>query len=113
MIKIEKENRVGWLIKKVKLHDSFESTNPYFLSFGVVMYSAAMPSQDIGRAAELLTITFLASIALYFSSERPQPLTMTVIDFIFAGFYAITGVVSMSVFSIDFFSAYIISWLHI
>ena len=67
------------------------------------MYSAAMPYQDIGRAAELLTITFLASIALYFSSERPQPLTMTVIDFIFAGFYAITGVVSMSVFILDFF----------
>ena len=78
------------------------------------MYSAAMPSQDIGRAAELLTITFLASIALYFSSERPQPLTMTVIDFIFAGFYAIWSCFNVCI-HIGFFSesAYIISWLHI
>ncbi|GIS23414.1 MAG: hypothetical protein CM15mP123_13160 [Gammaproteobacteria bacterium] len=78
------------------------------------MYSAAMPSQDIGRAAELLTITFLASIALYFSSERPQPLTMTVIDFIFAGFMQSLELFQC-LYSYWIFSesAYIISWLHI
>ena len=103
MIKIEKENRVGWLIKRSSSMTLLKVLIPLSFLFGVVMYSAAMPYQDIGRAAELLTITFLASIALYFSSERPQPLTMTVIDFIFAGFYAITGVVSMSVFILDFF----------
>jgi len=103
MIKMEKENRVGWLIKRSSSMTLLKVLIPISFLFGVVMYSAAMPSQDIGRAAELLTITFLASIALYFSSERPQPLTMTVIDFIFAGFYAITGVVSMSVFILDFF----------
>ena len=103
MIKIEKENRVGWLIKRSSSMTLLKVLIPISFLFGVVMYSAAMPSQDIGRAAELLTVTFLASIALYFSSERPQPLTMTIIDIIFAGFYAITGIVSMLIFVLDFY----------
>ena len=103
IVQIEKENRVGWLIKRSSSMTLLKVLIPLFFLFGVVMYSAAMPSQDIGRAADLLTVTFLASIALYFSSERPQPLTMTIIDVIFAGFYAITGFVSVSIFVLDFY----------
>ena len=102
-IKIERENRVGWLIKRSSSMTLLKVLIPLAFLFGVVMYSAAMPSEDIGRAAELLTITFLASIALYFSSERPQPLTMTIIDIIFASFYTITGIVSLFVFVLDFY----------
>ena len=102
-IKLERENRVGWFIKRSSSMTLLKILIPLSFLFGVVMYSAAMPAQDIGRAAELLTITFLASIALYFSSERPQPLTMTIIDIIFAGFYTITGIVSVLVFILDFY----------
>ena len=102
-VKLERENRVGWFIKRSSSMTLLKVLIPLSFLFGVVMYSAAMPVQDIGRAAELLTITFLASIALYFSSERPQPLTMTIIDIIFAGFYTITGIVSVLVFILDFY----------
>ena len=102
-IKIERENRIGWFIKRSSSMTLLKVLIPLAFLFGVVIYCAAMPSQDIGRAAELLTITFLASIALYFSSERPQPLTMTIIDIIFAGFYTITGIVSLLVFVLDFY----------
>ena len=46
----------------------------------------------------MLFRSFLSAIALYFSTERPQPLSMTTIDLVFAIFYLtslipLTGVI--------------------
>ena len=49
-----------------------------------------------------ITTAFLSGIALYFSSERPQPLRMTTVDLIFLFYYILTGVtiISTSVLSL-------------
>ena len=50
-----------------------------------------MPFGGDNNAFGILTTAFLSAIALYFSSERPQPLRMTTIDLIFLSFYVLTG----------------------
>ena len=47
---------------------------------------------DIGGSIGFLTTAFLSGIALYFSTERPQPLRMTTVDLIFLWYYVLTGV---------------------
>jgi len=47
---------------------------------------------DIGGSVGILTTAFLSGIALYFSTERPQPLRMTTVDLIFLWYYVLTGV---------------------
>ena len=58
---------------------------------------------NLDRAVGVITTSFLSGIALYFSTERPQPLKMTVIDLVFASFYFTVGAASISVFSLNFF----------
>ena len=41
----------------------------------------------------MLTTAFLSGIALYFSTERPQPLRMTTVDLIFLWYYMLTGII--------------------
>ena len=48
---------------------------------------------DIGGSVGILTTAFLAGIALYFSTERPQPLRMTTVDLIFLWYYMLTGII--------------------
>jgi hypothetical protein len=48
--------------------------------------------EKIGSSIEFLTVGFLSGIALYFSTERPQPLRMTTVDLIFLWYYVLTGV---------------------
>ena len=62
-----------------------------------------MPIENLDRSVGVITTSFLSAIALYFSTERPQPLKMTVIDYIFASFYLTVGASSIAVFSLNFF----------
>ena len=62
-----------------------------------------MPYENLERAVAVITTSFLSGIALYFSTERPQPLRMTVIDIVFAFFYLTVGIASLSVFTLNFF----------
>ena len=65
-----------------------------------------LPVEQIDRVIALLTTSFLSGIALYFSTERPNPLTLTIVDYIFIIFYLIVGLASVSVFVFDFFQSY-------
>jgi len=62
-----------------------------------------LPLENLDRAVGLLTTSFLSSIALYFSTERPQPLTFTLIDLIFTIFYMFVGISSALIFCLEFF----------
>jgi hypothetical protein len=48
--------------------------------------------EGTGGSVGILTTAFLSGIALYFSTERPQPLRMTTVDLIFLWYYVLTGV---------------------
>ena len=67
------------------------------------MYGLFLPVENLDRAVIVITTAFLSGIALYFSTERPQPLRMTVIDIVFAFFYLTVGIASIAVFSLNFF----------
>ena len=56
-------------------------------------YTLFREFKDIGGSVGILTTAFLAGIALYFSTERPQPLRMTTVDLIFLWYYMLTGII--------------------
>ena len=69
----------------------------------LVIYGTFLPLENLDRAVAVITTSFLSAIALYFSTERPQPLKMTIIDYVFASFYLTVGLASISVFTLNFF----------
>ena len=72
-------------------------------------YTFFLSYNDVSSAIGILTTTFLSGIALYFSTEKPQPLRITTIDLIFIYYYlqvgisvivtAITGFTSETIFN--------------
>lgn len=89
--KINEEVRVGWELKRANSMTLLKIGIPLSFLFILVYYTLFQPANESSSALSYLTTAFLSSIALYFSTERPQPLSMTTIDVIFAFFYIISG----------------------
>ena len=89
--KVEEEVRIGWLIKRSSSMTVLKIGIPLFFLGILVYYTLFLPTDQLADSMAYLTTAFLSSIALYFSTERPQPLVMTTIDHIFAFFYFMTG----------------------
>ena len=66
-------------------------------------YTTFLPFNEASSSIGILTTTFLSGIALYFSTEKPQPLRMTTIDLIFIYYYLQVGI-SVVITSITGFS---------
>ena len=96
-------NRVGWLIQRSSSMTMLKISIPLAFLWMLVLYGLFLPIESLDRSVAVITTSFLSGIALYFSTERPQPLRMTVIDFVFAFFYLTVGVASMAVFTLNFF----------
>ena len=62
-----------------------------FLIF-LVYYTTFSTYAESGSSIGILTTTFLSSIALYFSVEKPEPKKMTIVDLIFIWFYIVNGI---------------------
>ena len=90
--KINEEVRIGWELKRANSMTLLKIGIPLFFLFVLVYYTLYLPASESTTALGYLTTAFLSSIALYFSTERPQPLSMTTIDVVFAFFYLISGV---------------------
>ena len=105
--KINEEIRVGWELKRVNSMTLLKIGIPLSFLFILVYYTLYQPINESNSPLGYLTTAFLSSIALYFSTERPQPLSMTTIDVIFAFFYIISGVsLLMIIFSEFYISLY-------
>jgi hypothetical protein len=91
-VNIKEFTKVGWEVSRKSSMTMIKILLPLAFLFSLNYYSLFVPIDELGDAISILTTVFLASIALYFSTERPQPLSMTIIDIIFASFYSITGV---------------------
>ena len=96
-------NRVAWLIERSSSMTLLKVLIPISFCWLLVLYGLFLPYENLERAVAVITTSFLSGIALYFSTERPQPLRMTVIDIVFAFFYLTVGVASLSVFTLNFF----------
>ena len=103
LVSIENENRIGWEISRESSLTLLKILIPLAFLSSLVIYSMFLPLENLDRAVGLLTTSFLSSIALYFSTERPQPLTFTLIDLIFAIFYIFVGISSALIFCLEFF----------
>ena len=103
VISIENENRIGWEISRESSLTLLKILIPLGFLASLVIYSMFLPLENLDRAVGLLTTSFLSSIALYFSTERPQPLTFTLIDLIFTIFYMFVGISSALIFCLEFF----------
>ena len=98
-------NRVGWIIERSSSMTLLKILIPLSFLWLLVLYGLFLPIENLDRAVGVITTAFLSGIALYFSTERPQPLRMTVIDIVFTFFYSTVGIASIAVFTLNFFPA--------
>ena len=84
--------KIGWKVQRGNSMTLFKILLPLSFLLALTYYSIFVPLNELGDSISILSTVFLASIALYFSTERPQPLSMTIVDLIFASFYTITGI---------------------
>ena len=108
---ISEENRISYIMARKSSFTVIKILIPLLFLIALVVYGMYLPAEQIDRVIALLTTSFLSGIALYFSTERPNPLTLTIVDYIFIIFYLIVGLASVSVFVFDFFQDYYITGL--
>ena len=104
-VEINKENRVGWILKRKNTATLLKIGIPLFFLIYLVYYSTSIDYTSSRQSIGILTTTFLSAIALYFSVEKPQPKKMTIIDIIFVWFYLVNGITIISYGSSSVMSA--------
>ena len=79
---------------------------PLVFLLSLVFYSFYLSLDQIDTSIALLTTSFLSGIALYFSTEKPNPLVITTIDLIFMFFYLFVGISTIVIFIFSIFPNY-------
>ena len=90
-IEIREEIRVAWTIARTNVVTTMKVAIPIIFLFFLNYYTVFLPFENATTAIGVLTTTFLSGIALYFSTEKPQPLRITTIDLIFIYYYLQVG----------------------
>ncbi len=101
--KINEEVRLGWELKRENSMTLLKIGIPLFFLYILLYYTLFVPVDQVETAFNNINLAFLSSIALYFSTERPQPLKMTTIDVVFAFFYIMAGISLISIVFIEFY----------
>ncbi len=91
-VEIREEARIGWTLARANSVTVMKIGIPLSFLLFLNYYTLFREFGDIGGSVGILTTAFLSGIALYFSTERPQPLRMTTVDLIFLWYYVLTGV---------------------
>ena len=92
-VEVREESRVGWTLARANTVTLMKIGIPLSFLLFLNYYTLFREFKDIGGSVGILTTAFLAGIALYFSTERPQPLRMTTVDLIFLWYYMLTGII--------------------
>ena len=100
---VSEDNRIGIALKRPSSFTVVKVLVPLAFLGALVVYGLYLPLEFIERNIALSTTAFLSAIALYFSTERPKPLSLTTIDLIFLLFYVFVGAASIAVFALGFF----------
>jgi hypothetical protein len=90
-VEIREESRIGWTLARANSVTLMKIGIPLSFLLFLNYYTLFRGIEDIGGSIGILTTAFLSGIALYFSTERPQPLRMTTVDLIFLWYYMLTG----------------------
>ena len=107
VVQVREEIRVGWTIARTNVVTTMKVLIPILFLMFLNYYTTFLPFNEVSSSIGILTTTFLSGIALYFSTEKPQPLRMTTIDLIFIYYYLQVGI-SVVITSITGFSNEII-----
>ena len=91
-VSINSENRAGWILKRKNNATLIKIGIPMSFLIFLVYYTTFSTYAESGSSIGILTTTFLSSIALYFSVEKPEPKKMTIVDLIFIWFYIVNGI---------------------
>mgnify|MGYP001200115707 FL=1 len=91
-VELKKISRYGLLLKRHEPANLVKSLAPLSFLTLICYYCLLVPVDQIYNTIIFLITIFLAGIALYFSSDRPQPLSFSLIDKMFQFFYTIVGI---------------------
>tara|TARA_B110000444_G_scaffold37684_1_gene33230 strand:- start:187 stop:579 length:393 start_codon:yes stop_codon:yes gene_type:complete len=72
----------------------------------LVYYTLFIPLDNIDTSIDILATSFLSGIALYFSTDNPQPLSMSIVDYIFAIYYVVVALITLGVTVFAFIPSY-------
>ena len=90
-VDIREEARIGWTLARANSVTLMKIGIPLSFLLFLNYYTLFRGIEDIGDSIGILTTAFLSGIALYFSTERPQPLRMTTVDLLFLWYYVLIG----------------------
>ena len=91
VVEVREEIRVGWTIARTNVVTTMKVVIPIIFLMFLNYYTFFLPFDSVSTSIGILTTTFLSGIALYFSTEKPQPLRITTIDLIFIYYYLQVG----------------------
>ena len=103
---INEDNRLGMILSRPSSFAIIKVIIPLIFLLSLVVYSFYLPLENLEITIALLTTSFLSAIALYFSTERPNPLVITTIDLIFMFFYLFVGIGSAAIFIFSLYPNY-------
>ena len=103
---INEDNRLGMILSRPSSFAIIKVIIPLIFLLSLVVYSFYLSLDQIDTSIALLTTSFLSAIALYFSTEKPNPLVITTIDLIFMFFYLFVGISTIVIFVFSIFPNY-------
>ena len=103
---INEDNRLGMILSRPSSFAIIKVIIPLVFLLSLVVYSFYLSLDQIDTSIALLTTSFLSAIALYFSTEKPNPLVITTIDLIFMFFYLFVGISTIVIFVLSIFPNY-------
>ena len=92
------EHKIEILISRPSSYTITKTLVPLLFLGGLAIWATFLPIDQIEAIIASVTTAFLSAIALYFSTEKPKPLSLTTIDLIFLLFYLFVGLASVSIF---------------
>ena len=105
---ISEEHKVGIIIERPSSYTVTKVLVPLIFLAGLTVWATFLPLSDSQTIIALVTTAFLSAIALYFSTEKPKPLSLTTTDLIFLLFYSFVGITSLAIFILAFYPEYYI-----
>lgn len=92
------EHRVEILISRPSSYTTTKVLVPLVFLAGLAVWGTYLDKDQVEPIIASVTTAFLSAIALYFSTEKPKPLSLTTTDLIFLLFYLFVGFASLSIF---------------
>ena len=106
-VEIERNSRFGIIFKRLDKMILLKTVIPILTLLVVNYYCVFISRENIIDNIILQVTIFLTGIALFFSTDKPQPLKFTLIDSIFSFFYLMTGTNILFTMTQDLFSQYL------